>query len=222
MATSGNSQGSRALMSAIGALVGIELDPSGVIEIERGEKLIIPENAFIPDVIKALEAKHNEETQVVQVRAAVQCPPWDGAMALQKAIQQELGLVVQQEQVHRSFFGTIKEPAGEIEVEIGYGKTATVQWGQFGLPGMGDATAVTSAGYDQSAGVYNFNVIIKCIRLYKARAQKVLDAMRLFARTDSLHQGKAFAMRYFDDDGDIIPWPKPTFFPLDVEMPIFR
>lgn len=183
-------------------------------DVERtGDKIILPEGADIPEVISVLQRKHNSENQVVQVRADIEVPPWDGSLALQKAITEELGLVLQDT--------NWQGKAAEIDVEVELGKSVPIKWGVFTLPGMGeDAKAMTDVSFQN--GDFKFTCIISCKRLYEDRARKILDRMRLLARTESIHKGKAFSLRFLDEDGDILGIPQPTFFPLWSEKPIFR
>lgn len=185
--------------------------------VRTGDKIILPENAQIPDVINVLQRKHQEETQNVTLRTEFAAPPWDGAMAVEKAIEQELGVVITNET--KGWFGD--NPTQEIEVEVEYGKTRSVKWGEFALPGMGEAKAVTGIGQDAS-GLLTFQCAITCKRRFQDRAKKLLEKMRSIALVESLHKGKAFAIEFLDHDGDRISIPTPKFFPLDGELPLFR
>jgi transitional endoplasmic reticulum ATPase len=46
--------------------------------------------------------------------------------------------------------------------------------------------------------------------------------MRHHAASDSIHRGKAFSIRFLDDDGDRLQIPTPKFFALNAEEPLFR
>lgn len=207
----------RELLQNLAKAMGMDASQVNVMEVVRqGTAVIIPEGANIPEVIEVLDRQHKAEQQKVTVKADLAVPPWDGAFALDKAMKEELGVVVQ-----NSDFWT--GAAGEVEVEVEIGKTVNVRWGEFTLTGMGtDAVAKTGVTYDAEKGQWVFTCIIVCRRKYQDRAKKILARMREIASQESLHKGKAFSMRYHDDDGDRIAIPKPRFFPLDVEQPIFR
>jgi len=209
----------REMVAKLAAALGIEGDPATYVAdvIRTGDKIILPEGASIPEVIEVLDRKHKEEQQKVKVRTEVSAPPWDGALALQRAISEELGLVITNEIM--TPFGS--QPPAEMEVEVELGKTITVKWGEFALPGMGQATANTGVSWS-SEGVLQFSCIITCQRRYQTRARKILDTMRHYALTESIHKGKAFSIQFLDDDGDRLQIPTPKFFDLRGEPPLFR
>lgn len=183
--------------------------------VRMGDKITLPENASIPEIIDVLQKEHAKEEQRVTTKATVNVPPWDGALALQKALEQVLGFALQTSDMWTD--------AAEMDVEIGYGQTMQVKWGIFKLPGMGaDAIAATGTSYDADSGRWVFQCTIQCKGKFKPRAQQILDTMRHLALTESLHKGKAFSLRYYDDDGDKISMPMPKFFPLTQETPIYR
>jgi transitional endoplasmic reticulum ATPase len=215
------SKAERDMIANLMKLLGIEGDPTTYVAevIRSGDKLILPEDADIPDIIKVLQRKHDEENQKIRVNTEVEVPPWDGAQALNKAMEQELGVVIQNETFS---WLTGRVPPQEIEVESELGKTMTIKWGEFQLTGMGEeAVAQTSVGMNDQ-GQQTFKVSITCKRRYQVRARKLLDTMRQIAMKESLHKGKAFSIRFIDNDGAPIPLPTPKFFALDVEQPLFR
>lgn len=210
------SQEQRAMLTKLAAAMGLEVDSTVISEVVRtGDKIVLPEGASIPEVIDSLKKQHQSEQQVVAVKAEVACPPWDGSLALQEAIKQHTGLLIQE-----SGWGGV---AGEIDVEVELGKSISVRWGEFSLPGMGDeAMANTGVQYDQTSGRWMFACIIKCKRKHQERARKILDTMRAIAANTSLHRGKAFSLKFVDDNGRQIAIPTPKFFQISNEMPIFR
>ena len=184
-------------------------------DVERvGTKITIPEGSDIPDVIRALQRAHDADEQMIRRNASVDCPPWDGALAMQRAIKEVLGIVIQQ----KDWTGS----AGEVSVEVAYGESQTVKWGQFALPGMGDAQAYTGTDYDATEQTMRFSCVIACKRKYQAKADEILALVRKYAATDSLHKGKAFSIRFRDEDGDNIELPTPKFFQMEGDDPIFR
>jgi transitional endoplasmic reticulum ATPase len=211
----------REMVAKLMLALGIEGDPlTYVAEVIRsGDKVILPEDADIPDIIKVLQRKHDEENQKIRVNTEVEVPPWDGARALNKAMEEELGVVVQNETFS---WLTGRVPPQEIEVEVELNKTMTIKWGEFQLTGMGeDAVAMTSIGMSDQ-GQQTFKVSITCKRRFQTRARKLLDTMRQIAMKESLHKGKAFSIRFHDNANELIALPTPKFFALDVEQPLFR
>lgn len=210
----------REMVETLAKLLGIEGEPSTYVAevVRKGDTIILPDDAAIPEIIEVLQRKHAEESQKVSVKTSVDAPPWDGALALQKAISEELGMVITNET--KGMFGE-RHPPTELEVEIDLGKTITVKWGEFALPGMKDATAVTGVNMTNE-GVVQFNCTITCLRKFQERARRILVQMRKYAETESIHKGKAFSIRFLDDDGDRLSIPTPKFFDLNMESPIFR
>ncbi len=78
-----------------------------------GDKIIVPEGANLPDVISALDRQHRREQQQMRIRTVIPASPWDGALGLIKAIQEHLGVVIQQEGMRG---------AQQIDVEVDLGK----------------------------------------------------------------------------------------------------
>ena len=208
------------MVETLAKLLGIEGEPSAYVAevVRKGDTIILPDDANIPEIIEVLQRKHAEESQKVSVKTSVDAPPWDGALALQKAISEELGIIITNET--KGMFG-MKHPPTEMEVEIDLGRTITVKWGEFALPGMSDATAVTGVNMTNE-GVLQFNCTITCLRKFQERARRILNLMRRYAETESIHKGKAFSIRFLDDDNDRLPIPTPKFFDLNLEAPIFR
>ena len=121
----------KAISRALADMVGREskgYDPT----IDRsGDKVILPDNAYIPDVISALQRKFENEEQETIVHSVFGCSPWDGAHSLMRAVKEVLGIVVET----GDFFGN----SHSVETEIEYGKTIKVPWGGFNLTGVEDA-----------------------------------------------------------------------------------
>lgn len=176
-----------------------------------GDKIIIPEGANLPEVIDSLKRQHSREEQVTAIHLTLPVSPWDGAVALVKAIEQQLGVVIQQE----GYNG-----AHQIDVEVELGKTVSVPWGTFELPSMEGAEVSTDSDYDSGRIVFQCHV--RCKRRYEARVRRLLDLTRDLAMANSLHRGKAFSIAFKDDRGNSIAMPKPKFFAMSKEEPIYR
>jgi transitional endoplasmic reticulum ATPase len=204
----------------LASLLGIEGNPSTYVAevIRKGDTIVLPDDADLPDIIEVLQRKHAEESQKVKVRTEIDAPPWDGALALQKAISEELGIIITNET--QGMWGE-RNPPQELEVEIDLDKTITVKWGEFALPGMGQATATTGVNMTND-GILQFICQIVCLRRFQDRARRILDSMRRHAATDSIHRGKAFSIRFLNDDDERLKIPTPKFFALNAEEPLFR
>lgn len=211
----------RYVAAKIAQTLGFDIDPDTyTAEVVRtGDKIILPEGAILSDVIKVLTKQDESEKQTVGVNTTINAAPWDGAIALHKAITEELGLAYALE-IPMGWFGS--RPPEEIEVEVELGKTMTVRWGMFELPGMEGATAETGITKDPVTNEFVFTASIKTKRRWEKRARKILDRARAIAAVESVHKGKAFSIQFFDNDGDAIAIPTPKFFRFSDKQPIFR
>lgn len=180
--------------------------------VERtGDKIILPEGANLGEVIDVLQRQREHEEQVTMIHYTIPAPPWDGAQALMKAIETNTGVFL-----HNGDMGG----AHQIDVEVDYGKTIAIPWGKFELAGMEGAVVTTDTTSEN--GLIVFQCHVRCKRKYEERARRILELARDIASKESLHRGKAFSMKFFDEDGDQIDMPTPTFFKISPEEPIFN
>jgi len=181
--------------------------------VREGDKLVVPDDADLGEVIKSLERKHKSEQQTMVINDSIPVPPWDGAISLVRAIESELGVVTQE-----TDWWTGGAPA--IEVEVDFGKTMTVPWGTFVLPAMESATVSTGVNFENNRMIFTMAVKVK--RRYEKRVRKLLAVVRKLATTDSLHKGKAFSIAFTDSNGNPEALPKPRFFQMSDDTPIFN
>jgi transitional endoplasmic reticulum ATPase len=211
------SMNKRQMVAAMAQALGIDIDPDQYAAevVRQGDKIILPDGASIPEVIESLQKEYDKERQKVSVQTTLPCAPWDGAIALEHAMKDELGFVIA-----KSDWG---EPPTEIEVEYELGKTMAVRWGKFELAGMGNgAIAQTGVQRDSTTGEFHFMIKITCIRRWQERAKKILDHARAFVQKNAIHKGKAFSIQFFNSDGELVAIPTPKFFPFAEHAPIFR
>ncbi|MBS3903183.1 MAG: ATP-binding protein [Anaplasmataceae bacterium] len=200
------------LMQAISGLTSVNgttvYDPTVV---RTGDKVIIPDGANLPEVIRALERQYDYEEQVTQIHVTIPVSPWDGAIALMKAIKENLGIVIQQ-----SHFGA----AHQMDVEVALGQTIQVPWGSFELPGMDEAEVEMDTVPEDGRLV--FQCTVTCKRKYEDRVRRLLATVREIATKESLHRGKAFSIAFFDEEGRPVRIPTPKFFEIVNDDPIFN
>lgn len=177
-----------------------------------GDKIIVPEGADLKEVIEALQRKDHEEQQKTQIIVNIPVPPWDGAIALKNAIEDQLGVVIQKENFWTG-------ATTEIEVEVSLTETVRVPWGEFRLPSMENATVMTDAQVQNNRLI--FVCVVTCKKKYEGRVRRLLDEVRRRAMNESLHKGKAFSIAFTDSDGDREVLPKPRFFAFSGDAPIF-
>jgi transitional endoplasmic reticulum ATPase len=176
-----------------------------------GDKIILPEGANLPQIIEVLQRQNKSEQQMTEIHSTIAVPPWDGAYALVKAIDEVIGVTVQKPSMDGN--------AHQIDVEVERGKVVQVPWGSFELPGMDNASISTDTTWEEGRLV--FQVHVECKRLYADRVRRLLDRVREIATAESLHRGKAFTMTFRDDRGRQLPMPMPKFFEFSDEEPIF-
>jgi transitional endoplasmic reticulum ATPase len=179
--------------------------------VRTGDKIILPDGADLPNIIEVLQRKNKHEQQMTEIHSTIPVPPWDGAYALVKAIEEVIGVTVQKPAMDGN--------AHQIDVEIELGKTIQVPWGSFELPGMDNASITTDV--TQEAGRFVFQVHVECKRLYEERVRRLLARVREIATSESLHRGKAFTMTFRNERGQPLPMPMPKFFEFANEEPIF-
>lgn len=203
----------REVLSSLAKALGLELTGPNVVGdvVRLGNKVVIPKDASIPEVIDNLKREYQRESQIIHLQGELNVPPWDGALAVKKAVLQTLGLVLNPD-----------DSSGEIEIEVELGKTERITWGEFSLPGMGSEASIDCGVARNNDGVMVFKATIHCQRRFEDRAKLILDLIREITATESLHKGKAFTMQFKDANGDLLVLPKPRFFPISAEKPIFR
>lgn len=190
-------------------------------EVDRsGDKVVVPEGAHLPDVIKALQRKHDEENQKISLSREVRCQPWDGAMALIAAIKEVLGFATMNSTY--SFFEGVMPPQ-MLDIEVEYGKKISYPWGEFALPAMEGATISTGFALKPN-GRIDFRCEVSCKKRYESRIRRMLEVMEQFALRSQLHNGKIFALTFVEKEtwqGTVI-FPDIQFFQLSDEQPIYR
>ncbi|MCH8069926.1 MAG: hypothetical protein IID16_11765, partial [Candidatus Marinimicrobia bacterium] len=132
---------------------------------------------------------------------------WDGALALNKAMTQLFGYAHRERT--KGFFGST--PPRMISIETGYNETESVPWGSFSLPGI-DGKLVT--GYEEKDGIIIFNFTAEVKKKHSAQIRELGDLTRKFVREESVYRGKAFSIRWYEDNGDLISLPQPKLLNL--------
>ena len=100
--------------------------------VRHGDKLILPEAMGIDAAIEMLQRQKKYEDEPVVISRTIPVFPWDGALALMKAMETIFGWV--NAEPTPSFFGP--QPPQLIQIEVGPNRFATVAWGEFSVPGI--------------------------------------------------------------------------------------
>lgn len=180
--------------------------------VRHGKQFIMPEGISIDTAIELLQRKKREEEEAVQVVEVVDAFVWDGARALSKAMTEMFGYAHQE--AKQGFFGAT--PPAMVAVEVAYGVTEMVPWGEFSLPGI-DGRIKT--GYTVKNGMVVLQVSGTIRRKHKEVIHQLIELARDIVKTDSIYKGKAFNIRWKDEDGERIEMPEPKFLDLSKVKP---
>lgn len=184
------------------------------VERHEGHKIIVPESLPLDRAVRVLMRQMEAEEQLVEIADQIPVFPWDGALALAKAIEETFGVVLQNSTW--SMFG--KNPPHKLSVEVGPNETVTVPWGEFSLPGI-DGT-VTTDMYKDAEGRAGFRMSATVKGKHEPLVRRLFAVTRRHA-TVSIYQGKAITTT-FTSDGELLPLPTIRFLSPGSVDPIFR
>jgi transitional endoplasmic reticulum ATPase len=182
-----------------------------VIDVVRhGDKLIIPEGLDLPRVDAVIHARMAYEQEEVKIYAPIDAPfVFEGAYALHTVLTDRFGWA--QGIPTPGFFGS--EPPTMLSVPVGPGKTVQVPWGRFSLPGL---DGYLEAGtHEKPDGTTVFRIGGQVKRMHEPAVNEIVEAVKRQVREHSIYRGTAFRVRLFNDDGERLPMPEPTFIELD-------
>lgn len=169
----------------------------------------IPVNMTVFEVIDTLIERARYEEQFVDITETFDAFLWDGANALSLAMEKLYGwsrAVV----IPGGFFEPDQPPA-LIAVETEVGKTVNVPWGRFMLPGVEGYIQTDSTKKD---GRYVFQFKAHVRRKYEHAVKSLANLTRQFLATHSVYRGKAFRIRFKNEEGETLPLPEPKFIDL--------
>lgn len=166
--------------------------------VNKGKKIIIPEDMSYTDAINWIKRKRKQEETEVAVQIKVDAFPLDGACATMDVLKIMYGW---SDLVPRpSFFGP--QPPQMISVETGpNGESRQVPWGDMQIPKI-EGTLTTGFTMDDDRPCFELRGVVK--RKHEKVIQKIGDAIKERVKTHSIYRGKAIRMRFRDQDGDRI------------------
>lgn len=176
--------------------------------VHHGDKLIIPEKMTLDQAIDLIERRKKYLTETVTMQETFPVFPWDGAAALDRALAKRFGWTSQE--ATPTFFGDI--PPKLIGIEIGPNKRKKVPWGRFSMPGV---KGYLQTGVEQVGNVFNFQLVAQVSRGDEATIQAIFDLVREELETGSIYRGKAFRIKFMNDDGEADVMPQPRFIDTD-------
>jgi transitional endoplasmic reticulum ATPase len=202
------------LLSVLGGQPQVHV--AGVVR--HGEKIILPQGMSTADAIESLKRQLRYDNEVVQMNFDFPYFVWDGAHALAKVMQKRYGFVFGEKT--RSMFGS--KPPQLIGIETEIGTTVQVPWGKFSVPSIEEG--VFECGYTMKEGKLLFKLSVTCKHMYEDDIKKLHSEVEAYLKTNSIYKGKAFSIRFTDDDGEKmldngeVPTPKFLDVAKDREM----
>lgn len=179
---------------------------------QHGEELIIPETMDLEAAAEAIMAKAREFRQEISFSERVNAAPWDGALALKKALTRKFGVAVQQP----GFFSG----ARLIGVDTGVNETTSIPWGRFTVPGLEEGTVGCSATMHE--GRWVFEVVADVKKRYENIVREIVALTREIVAQESIYQGKAVEVKFRNDKGELDQQFQPKFLDLSkTEQAIF-
>jgi transitional endoplasmic reticulum ATPase len=176
--------------------------------VQHGEKVIIPEGMSLDDTIDLLERRKEFLEEEVILRKTFNVFPWDGGNALDEVLTRKYGWAPAK--ATPGFFG--KNPPQLITIEIAPGQTKQIPWGRFQLPQI---SGFVQCGVNQKEGRMVFELIASILRKDEKTIQDLFIELEQELKVNSIYSGKAFKMRFRDEDGDVLEMPEPSFINTD-------
>jgi transitional endoplasmic reticulum ATPase len=169
--------------------------------VRHGTSIVLPTGVSYGDAIDILAQKKEEEEQEISFTEKILAFPWDAALALKKALDQKFGIAMQQE----DFFSG----ARMISIESGpNGEAIPVPWGTFTAPGIDGSISCSAAIHE---GRLIFELVANVKRKHQSTIQEVAALTRDILTRDSIYRGKAFEMKFRDENGNVDKMAQPKF-----------
>lgn len=172
--------------------------------VHHGEKVVLPEDMKIQDAIALLQRRMTYLEEATAMSETFDVFPWDGAHALDLVLTEKYGWTPQE--AIMTMFGP--DPPKLISIEVDYGVLKSVPWGAFALPGV-EGQMQTSAAVKDGRVCFKIESTVK--RKCEADVKDIFVRVRQKLKEVSIYRGKAFKMRFCDDDGDRLRMPEPKF-----------
>lgn len=154
----------------------------------EGTRLVIPQRMTAPQAKKAIESYIESQEEPSEFNRVFKFRPWDGALALKRALLRLTGTAGIPKAQMNFFFG--KKPPRLISVNIGNGETEQVPWGQIQVP-LFDGIITTDGTYDQELGLL-FSISVLCPRKFSAEIEGLFKLIEDELNNNSIYKGKAF------------------------------
>lgn len=191
-----------------------------VVRVERhAGALMVPLEMSLDVAIETLQRQMKYDQEKVQLRETIACFPWDGALALQRAVEEQFGVVLQTKKIIETFFGNKELTPEVVNVAISPTETVPVLWGRMALPGI---AGYVDTGYEITDDGLMFEMVATTTHGSETAVRQLFARTRKLALSESLYRGKAFQITFTDHLGDLRPIPEIKFVVPTSNAPIFR
>lgn len=172
----------------------------GDIEILRkGDALILPEKMEAEQAIIVLKRKVEEENSERCIQEAIPVLPYEGAIALAKALKLMFGLTLEADGM-----------GSDISIDVGVNQTMKIRWGRYELP-MG---GYVETGTTRVDGRLIFQLHAHVQGKHEHAIRNLIQKVREIAANESPYRGKAFNLTLTDEDDITMPMPRIKFLDL--------
>lgn len=175
----------------------------------QGNKLIIPEGMSFSMLRKFIDLREKEDEAAVAFSRTFPYRPWDGGVALDKALEKAFGTVVHLKQP--GVFGPT--PPAMITIPTGVDSTVQVPWGPLAVPLLPGMEITPFASNDPEQGQI-FGIAAEGPRKYRDHVEGIFTLVEEELAASSIYRGKAFDGKQMPDflDTDAVD-PKKIIFP---------
>lgn len=173
-----------------------------------------PHDMPLDKAIEALQRKQKDEEQPYAVHEIFDAYPHDAAVAFVKAMQKLYGFASFETEIHKSFFGDIKEPPMMLSVKTGIGANdfVLVPMGQLRLPGVKDPIKTQFWRRDKnSPTVFLVHGTVK--KRDRHIVLELANEAREILKAESIYRGKPLRLKV-GEEGELDTSNPPDF--LDV------
>jgi transitional endoplasmic reticulum ATPase len=182
------------------------------VEIRRnGSQIVLPNSPApmgLDTAIKILQRKQKEEEAVSAVTEDIEAFPFDGAIALMKALRKRYGWA--NAVPTPTWFGP--QPPQFIDVKTSATTRTRVVWGRMEIPGI-EGYLSCGTFFDRE-GRYLFRIQGEVKRKYLDQVRDIATLTREYVAKESIYRGKAISMLVKDDSGKLNVETPPDFLDL--------
>jgi transitional endoplasmic reticulum ATPase len=181
----------------------------------KGTKIVLPSDPHdmsYREAISSLEMRMKEEETLVAVNEIIKSFPFDGAYAFMKAMKAIYGWATPVPTP--GFFGPT--PPNTVSLEIDYGVTTQIIWGDFKIPGL--EGKLTTGVWQDDSGMMYFCIKGAVLKKHMKDVKKVADLTREIVAQHSIYRGKAIRLDC-NKSGDVDFNKQPKFLDLSKVNP---